>query len=162
MSTRYAPEMKGQAADLQAGAVLRRGALSVTPSAWLRYSRTRLKGYAETGETGLEMAYADKAVETLHAGGGVTVAYRWRGVQPRLTMAYERMISGHDRSIVGELVGNSADPIRATFAAGRRNSLTVEPALSVDVAPGVRLDFGARYRFGERDTAALGRVSVRF
>ena len=164
MSTRYDAEFRGRSADFEVGLVLgEEEALSLLPSAWMRYSRAKLTGLEESGETGLEMSFASQAFETVYAGAGLTAAYRaWPGVRSRVSASYERRVSGGYGTMTGELIGNSADPISTRFSATRKDRLVIEPGVTMDLDNGLKIDLSARHRFGEHDTAAVARMSFAF
>lgn len=163
MTSSYGTKVAGTQAEFEAGVDLGSAELSLIPSAWARYDRATVDGYAETGNTGLEMAFGRTRQEALYAGAGVTIAYNGSKVfQPRLTAAWESRVAGSHGTVTGMLVDNSANPISARIGKGRRSAASVEPGLSIGFGNAVVLDLSGHQHLDAKDRGVRARLALAF
>lgn len=162
MKTDWSAGASGTSAELEAGYRYGKGDLLVMPSVWGRYERARVTGFAETGDTGLEMAYSNRNFEAVYAGIGATAAYRLSpSFVPRLTASYERRVTPADHVLTGELIDNSADPISAKVQPFRRQVASVEPGIDVALGP-VALSLNGSARLDRAEYGASARMTLAF
>jgi AraC-like DNA-binding protein len=112
-------DVDGQFAEIAAGYVLDRGALTIQPAGWLRWSEVSVGRFTERGDTGLEMAFDGLSTSGVVAGLGVDLRYAATDrITPWLSVSWEEAISGFDGTLTGRLVDNSAGDIARTYDLG--------------------------------------------
>lgn len=161
MSAEHNAHISSHFAEFSAGYVLTEGALTVQPSAWLRWSDVEIGSFTEIGNTGLEMAFDGFSTSGFAAGAGVNLRYAaTEQLTPWLSLTYDRAIAGLDGTMRGQLVDNSADEIERDVDLGKDIG---ELRLGVDID----LDQGAMVRLAgwantNADTGAYARFAWQF
>jgi outer membrane lipase/esterase len=154
-------DVDGQFAENAAGYVVQRGALTIQPAGWLRWSEVNVGAFTERGDTGLEMAFDGLSTSGVVAGLGVDLRYAATDrVTPWLSVSWEEAVSGFDGALTGRLVDNSAGDItRAYDLGGGTGELRI--GADIDLGQGATLSL-AGWATTDSDTGAHARIGWRF
>jgi len=154
-------DVDGQFAEIAAGYVVDRGALTIQPAGWLRWSEVNVGRFTERGDTGLEMAFDGLSTSGVVAGLGVDLRYAATDrITPWLSVSWEEAISGFDGTLTGRLVDNSAGDIARAYGLGGGAG---ELRLGADIELGQGATLGlAGWANTDSDAGAYARVGWRF
>lgn len=157
MRADHRADVDGRIAELAAGYVLDRGALTIQPAAWLRWSEIKVGGFTERGDTGLEMAFDELSTSGVVAGLGLDLRYSATArVTPWLSLSWEEAVTGFDGTLTGRLVDNSAGDIaRAYDLGGAAGELRL--GADIDLGRGATLRL-AGWASTDSDVGAYARV----
>ncbi|MFN3280784.1 MAG: autotransporter outer membrane beta-barrel domain-containing protein, partial [Tabrizicola sp.] len=160
MRADHEADVEGQFAEIAAGYVVERGALTIQPAAWLRWSEVNVGRFTERGDTGLEMAFDGFSTSGVVAGLGVDLRYAATDrITPWLSVSWEEAISGFDGTLTGRLVDNSGRDITRAFDLGGGAG---ELRLGADIDLGGATLGLAGWANTDSDAGAYARVSWLF
>jgi phospholipase/lecithinase/hemolysin len=167
MQANYRARFTALYGDLSAGYVWASGKWQVVPALALYGDRVRLSSYAETGQTGLEMAFRKSSDTAVRGGAELMISHAgWTTGQltlrPRLKAEYQRRLNGAHSLITGTLIDNVARPITSSVRTSAMGHPVITPSLTIDVGPSLQIDLTGRQSIGARDRAATAQLTYRF
>ncbi|MFV3076321.1 autotransporter domain-containing protein [Niveispirillum fermenti] len=140
------------------------GSFAMGPVVGLRYAKTRVEGFSETGGGPLALRWDDFDAESLVGSIGGQISGVGTSFIPQVRLAYEYEMKGDTRAITGhfangELVGT--DP-----GAGKRGHLAIGAGLVHETADNVAVSLGYVGRFAaggdRRDHALSAHLKIGF
>jgi outer membrane lipase/esterase len=154
-------DVDGQFAEVAVGYVLERGAFTIQPAAWARWSKVNVGAFTERGNTGLEMAFDGLSTSGVVAGLGVDLRYAaTESITPWLSVSWEEAVSGFDGALTGRLVDNSGSDITRSYDLGGGAG---ELRLGADIDLGRQATLSlVGWATTDDDTGAYARVGWRF